>query len=209
MKISIPLRRSFLLTLLVVFLLVIAPLTSAKAIGSGTPADPYLTNSGCLVTVSFSSTMATSYKLELFDDLSLIYQNTLTSTGAGQTMIFNFVFPSVNKGIPGIGVYLYEGGTLVYSYDPYVAIENTCLPSCAEGAYQGVTTGWTKLYWGTADNKAVVPTTFIEPNKRVSVVDNPVPGWYKIALACQYYYIKVGTLQTNYEKSAKPFLNGR
>lgn len=209
MKIALRSHRvSFFTVLLAIFLLIVAPVTSAKALGSGIPSDPYIVNNGCTVTVSFTAAVATTYNLELFDDLVLVYASSPVSATIGQQVAFSFTFPSIGKSVPGIGIYLYEGGTLVYSLDPFAAIDQNCNP-CVDGVYQGVTTAWTQLYWGTADNKAVVPDTFIQPNKRLTIIDNPVPGWYRVAWACKSYYVKVGTLKTNYEKNSKPFLNGR
>lgn len=201
-------HRAWLTALVVLMVFMVVPLSAVRA-GVGTPANPILGTAGCTVTLSFDAALSVPYYIELFDDLTLIYQSGVVNATAGQPVSFAFTFPSIGKGIPGIGVYLYENGIFVYSNDPFTVIDQTCQPACANGQYQGVTTAWTKLYWSTADNKAVVPDTFIEPNKRITVVDNEIPGWYKIAWSCKLYYIKTGTLQVNLEKSAKPFLNGR
>ena len=207
MNITSPIRRLAFFAIAIVAVLFAAPLLRVKA---APPTNPDIVSNGCTVTLSFTAPAANSYYLELFDDLSLVYlSNTVTAT-AGQLVSFNFTFPGIGGGVAGIGIYLYENGTRIFSVDPYTVIDQTCNKSaCAEGGYQGVTTAWTKLHWGTTDSRAVVPDTFIPPNKRLTVVDNAVPGWYRVAWACKYYYVKVGTLNTNFEKGAKPFLNGR
>jgi hypothetical protein len=78
-----------------------------------------------------------------------------------------------------------------------------------EGGFQGRLTAWAKLYWAADENKAVVPETFIPPNKVVTIIDNATPGWVKIVWSCQTYYIKAGLNGKNWDLVSKPHLPTR
>jgi len=78
-----------------------------------------------------------------------------------------------------------------------------------DGGYQGRLTAWAKLYWAADENKAVVPETFIPPNKVVTIIDNATPGWVKIVWSCQTYYIKAGLNGKNWDPISKPHLPTR
>jgi hypothetical protein len=199
------------------------PIFASTVHAAGSPFEPVITSAGCTITIEFDDVgqpgvaappaAGDEYRVVIWDDGNIVYDQTQIASFDGQTLIFNAVLFTVGQLAPGVGIQILWEGQETFYIDNYDFV-----PSCTtvgapcgveEGAYQQRTLTAAKLYWAADETKAVTPETFIPADKTVSVISNPSPGWLKISWACGTYYIRSETTGPNPDKITKPFLSNK
>jgi hypothetical protein len=210
--------------LFAVALVAIFGLTSPALAQGPTPENPSIVASGCTLTISFNDTnppsasvspaaVGTVYRVYIFDDGVLVFDQSQTVTVAGQLLTFVYNATFVGQLAPGVGVGIERDGVGTFYFDTVPFNPSGCgaaasSPGCqiVEGKYQGQLQEWKKLYWAADTGKAVSPETYIPPFKVVNIVEASPAGWYKITWACGTYYITDTGVTPNFQRFAKPYL---
>ena len=184
----------------------------------GSPGSPIITGNNCALRIEFDADAAgTNYTVQLWDDGSLLYERTVTSSSVGQTFVFTYEFPEILEGNPGIGILIYQEEGLAFIADPYTGLDTSCATYLANQAaapvagcdtYMNITnnavvgtfTNSADLYYAPGDIIAPQTTIPVGQSAWVLGVDES-SAYYKIIWSCDYLWVPVSTMGPNFDET--------